>query len=134
MACYQGIPERELWWSTKPIDMFECTPFRLNAFMTYSRFQEILQAIRYTDKAEPLFFLDKFHEVRQMIDAFIDHYATGYKPSWLNCINESMNSWLNKFWSGVMTLPQKPHPFGNECHTIADGEKDRKTGSRLCGV
>ncbi len=126
MACYQGIPERELWWSTKPIDMFDGAPFHLNAFMTYSRFREILQAIRYTDKAEPLFFLDKFHEVRQMIDVFNDHYATGYKPSWLNCIDESMNSWLNKFCPGFMTLPRKPHPFGNEYHTIANGEKDGK--------
>ena len=105
MACYQGIPERELWWSTKPINMFDGAPFRLNAFMTYSRFRYILQAIRYTDKAEHLFFLNKFHEVRQMIDAFNDHYATGYKPSWLNCIDELMNSWLNKFCPGFMTLP-----------------------------
>ncbi len=70
MACYHGISERELWWSAKPIDMFDSAPFHLNAFMTSPCFQEILQAIRYTDKAETLFFIDKFHEVRQMIDAF----------------------------------------------------------------
>ena len=126
MACYQGIPEREMWWSKKPIDMFNGAPFRLNSFMSHARFKEILQAIRYTDKEEPLFFLDKFHEVRQMIDAFNNHYAMGHKPSWLNCIDESMNSWLNKFCPGFMTLPQKPHLFGNEYHTIADGEKDGK--------
>mgnify|MGYP007027707777 FL=1 len=27
MSCYQGIPDRDLWWSTKPIDMFDGAPF-----------------------------------------------------------------------------------------------------------
>jgi hypothetical protein len=27
-----------------------------------------------------LFFLDCFHEVRQMIDALNDHYSKGYTP------------------------------------------------------
>jgi hypothetical protein len=39
-----------------------------------------------------LFFLDRFHEVCQMIDAFNDHYSKGYKPSWVLCINESVNT------------------------------------------
>ncbi len=32
-----------------------------------------------------------------------------------------MNSWMNKFCPGFMTLPWKPHPFGNKYHLIADG-------------
>jgi hypothetical protein len=32
-----------------------------------------------------------------------------------------MNTWLNKFCPGFMTLPRKPHPFGNEYHSITDG-------------
>jgi hypothetical protein len=55
-----------------------------------------------------------------MINAFNDHYATGYKPSWLNCIDKLMNSWLNKFFPAFITLPRKPHPFGNKYHTIVD--------------
>ncbi len=27
MACYEGVPDRELWWSMKPIDMFNGAPF-----------------------------------------------------------------------------------------------------------
>jgi hypothetical protein len=27
-----------------------------------------------------------------------------------------MNSWLNKFCPGFMSLPCKPHPFGNDYH------------------
>jgi hypothetical protein len=98
MVCYQGIPEWELWWSTKPIDMFNGAPFCLNSFMSYSRFKEILKAIHYTDKEEPLFFIN-------MINPFNDHYAMGYKPLWLNSIDKLMkNSWLDKFFPGFMTF------------------------------
>jgi hypothetical protein len=29
---------------------------------------------------------------------------------------------MNKFAPGFMTVPRKPHPFGNEYHSIADGD------------
>ena len=57
MSCYQGIPDREMWWSTKPIDMFDGAPFRLNAYMSQNRFCKIMQAFCYMDKEEPLFSL-----------------------------------------------------------------------------
>jgi hypothetical protein len=63
-----------------------------------------------------------FHEVRQMIDAFNKHYESEYSPSWLSCIDELMNVRLNKFCPGFMSLPRKPHSFGNEYHSIADGD------------
>ncbi|KAL3811352.1 hypothetical protein ACHAXA_000768 [Cyclostephanos tholiformis] len=65
---------------------------------------------------------DRFHEMRKMIDEFNNHYAHSYHPSWLNCLDESMSSWLNKFCPGFMCVPRKPHPFGNEYHLIADGD------------
>jgi hypothetical protein len=102
--------------------MYDGAPFRLNEFMTKSRFREIMEAIRYTSKVAPLLFVDRFHEIREMIDAFNNHYSSDYKPSWLNCIDESMNSWLNKFCPGFLSLPRRPHPFGNEYHSIADGD------------
>jgi hypothetical protein len=61
MVCYQGITDREEWWSLKPINMTDGAPFHLNAFMTYSQFCEIMQALRYTDKEAPLFFVNRFH-------------------------------------------------------------------------
>ena len=33
-----------------------------------------------------------------------------------------MNSFLNKNCSGFMYVPLKPHPLGNEYHTIVDGD------------
>ncbi|KAL7503417.1 hypothetical protein ACHAXN_001218 [Cyclotella atomus] len=83
------------WWSSKDIGQFNCAPFRLNSVMSYSQFNAIDRAIRYTNHLPPTTFDDKFHDVRQMIDAFNDHYEENYTPSWLNCLDESMNTWLN---------------------------------------
>ncbi len=101
--------------------MFDGAPFRLHAYMPKKRFLKITYSIQYTDQLAPILFVDKFHEVCQMIYEFNKHYEQEYTPSWMNCINESMNSWMNKFCPGFMTLPRKPHPFGNEYHLIADG-------------
>jgi len=60
-----------------------------------------------------------------MIEAFNDHYAGEYTPSWLSCLDESMNSWLDKFCPGFMSVPRKPHPLGNEYHSIADGDEGK---------
>ncbi len=62
-------------------------------------------ALRYTDVAKPLLFVDQFHELRQMIEAFNQHYEREYSPAWLSCIDESMNSWLNKFCLGFLICP-----------------------------
>jgi hypothetical protein len=124
MACFQGIQDRDKWWSTAPISMFSRAP--LNEFMTRRRFKEILAVLVFTDVPPPTMaqggFVDRFHNVWKLIDAWKDHMAAEYNPSWLNCLDESMNSWLSKFCPGFMCVPQKPHPFGNEYHTIADGD------------
>ncbi len=120
MSCFQGIEDRDLWWSSKPVDLFEGAPFCLNEYCSKGQFNDIMTAICYTSKDAPLMFVDRFHKVREMIDAFNDHYSTEYMPSWLLCISESMNTWLNKFCPGFMALPCKPRPFGNKYHLIAD--------------
>ena len=121
MCCYDGITDRREWWSSKPITMFEGAPFRLNEYMSYKRFAAITAAMCYTDKPPPS-FVDRFHDVRQMIDEFNKHYEEEYVPSWLNCLDESMNSWLDKFCPGFMNVPRKPNDIGNEFHSIADGD------------
>ena len=85
-----------------------------------------MEGIQYTNKEALLLFVNCFHEVREMIDAFNDYYASEYKPSWLSCIDELMSSWLSKFCPEFMTnLPRKPHPFGNEYHLIADRDEGK---------
>jgi hypothetical protein len=39
MACYDGITDQDLWWSSKPVDMFDGAPFHLNAYMTRNQFK-----------------------------------------------------------------------------------------------
>ena len=111
-------------WSEKPIDMFKGAPFRLSEYMSGWRFQNIGAAIGYTNIELPA-FLDWFHNVRQMIDTFNEHYDMEYVPYWLNCLYKSMNSFLNKFCPGFMCVPRKPHPFGNEYHSIVDGVTEK---------
>ena len=124
MACFEGVSRLKDWWSSDPVSMWEGAPFRLNDFIDGQRFLDINQALRYTDKPPPT-FLDRFYEMRQLQDAFNSHYEENYSPSWISCLDESMNSWHNKFCPGFMVVPRKPHPFGNEYHTIADGDQGK---------
>ena len=39
-------------------------------------------------------------------------------PSCINVLDESMMEWFNKWDPGFMRVGRKPHPFGNEGHTI----------------
>ena len=43
-----------------------------------------------------------------------EHFSSG----WANCLDESMMVWLNEYAPGFMYVPRKPHPFGNEWHSI----------------
>ncbi len=97
--------------------------------MMLKRYRDITAAMGFMDVPPPTIetdeFVNRFHEVRAMIDSFNQYYAKSYHPSWLNCFDESMSSWLNKFCPGFMCVPRKPHPFGNEYHSIADGDDDK---------
>jgi hypothetical protein len=106
--------------------MFEGAPFRLTHIMTMTRFFKLSVAMRFTDRQAPTLkhdgFVDWFNEIRNMIDVFNQHYPEKYHPLWLNCFDESMSSWLSKYCPGFMCVPCKPHPFGNEYHSIANGD------------
>ena len=43
--------------------------------------------------------------------------GTNFLPSWINCIDESMSKWINKYMCpGFMYVPRKPWKFGNKYH------------------
>ena len=45
--------------------------------------------------------------------------SSQFNPGWLNCLDESMSVWTNKFMHPrLMFVPRKPWPFGNEYHTV----------------
>ncbi len=89
--------------------------------MPYCYFEDIIQALCFTNHPYPP-YVNRFYDVPQMIDEFNEHYMTNYIPGWISFIDESMSVWLNKFCPGWKCVPRKPHPFGNEYHTICDGE------------
>ena len=118
MGCYQGITDQRLWWSVEQVDMKKGVPFCLGPYMSRFCWEAINGALRYTNKIPPALL----HEVRQMQDGFNTHYAEQYCTGWWNCLDESMSVWQNTFCPGVLCVPRKPHPFGNEYHSICDGD------------
>jgi hypothetical protein len=46
-----------------------------------------------------------------------------FLPLWASCLDESMSAWISR-WTcpGWVFCPQKPHPFGNEYHSICCGD------------
>ena len=111
-------PQRHEFWSTYSIDAFKGSPIRLHPWMSRTRFNEILAALSFTNQRPPA-FLDKFWEIRQMIDAWGANMNTSFATGYMNCLDESMSVWTNMFTCpGFMFVPQKPWPFGNEYHTV----------------
>ncbi|KAL7460042.1 hypothetical protein ACHAXS_000509 [Conticribra weissflogii] len=96
----------------------------LTLYIAKGCFLQITGAMSYTNNQPPT-FEDKFFDVRQMISEFNMHYETKFTPSWLNCLKESMSSRLNQHYPGFMYVPCKPHPSGNEYHSIADGDQGK---------
>ena len=95
---------------------FQWMFFTLSMYMSHTRFELILQHIKYT-KLNPPTYKDRFWEVCEMLDKWNKNMATNFVPSWINCIDESMSKWLNEYTCpGYMFVPCKPWPFGNENH------------------
>ena len=124
IACHVGEYDTRAWWSKKPPSRWEGAPHRLNDIIERNRFEDITRSLRLTNIPPPT-FLDGFYEIRQLHDAFNDYYEENYFPSWLSCLDESMSPWTNKYCPGYMFVPRKPHPFGNEYHSIADGDQGK---------
>ena len=111
-------PQRREFWSVKPVDPFDGAPFRVSHIMSRNRFEEILRALTFTVHQPPM-FKDGFWFVREIIQGWNDNMAKIFIPSWVSCLDESMSIWINMFsCPGFIFVPRKPHPFGNEYHTI----------------
>lgn len=97
--------------------MFKGAPFRLAPYMSRTRFEEILGSLRYTNRPEVAYH-DGFFHMRQLEEAWNENMANEFCPSWISVLDESMMEWFNKYAPGFMCVGRKPHPFGNERHTI----------------
>ena len=86
--------------------------------MSRKQFEAILKALSYTS-CQCQAFWDRFWEARQMLDAWNSNMMEQFTLSWVNCLDESMSTWTNKYSSpGWMFVPRKPWHFGNEYHTV----------------
>ena len=113
--------KRSDFWSMKHIDLYDGAPYRLNEFITSTRFEAIFSALTLTKRECPP-YKDRFWEVREMIESWNAHMHENFVPSWASCLDESMSIWFNR-WTcpGWVFCPRKPHPYGNEYHSICCG-------------
>ena len=120
MSTLNGFSRKD-FWSSSPITLTHGAPFRMHPFMSKTRFNDIIEALSFTDDSAPS-YVDKFWEVRQMINIWNENMDDVFFPSWVTCLDESMSIWSNR-WTcpGWVFCPRKPHPFGNEYHDIACG-------------
>jgi hypothetical protein len=120
MATIGGGFDKMEYWSTAPVDKDSVSgaPYRFNDWMSRNRFLAILSALRFTNENPPP-YVDRFFQIRQMIRLWNENIQSIFKPGWLTCLDESMSIWFSK-WTcpGWVFCPRKPHPFGNEYHSI----------------
>jgi Transposase IS4 len=120
MSTTEGFFRRD-FWSRLPINMFRGAPYRFHEYMTRNRFDAIASSLRFSNTISVPG--DKFAEVRDMLSAWNRNMSLNFEPSWVSCLDESMSIWTNP-WTcpGYMYVPRKPHPMGNEYHTVCCGE------------
>ena len=90
--------------------------FRLNRIMSRNRFDYIISALRFTNREVP--YEDDFLQMCQLEESWDQNMAQQFFPSWINDLDESMMEWFNKWAPGFMCVVRKPHPLGNEQHTM----------------
>jgi hypothetical protein len=119
MSCFSGVDRRD-FFSSDPITLATGAPYRLTQFMPGYRFEQIMSCLTITTSTPD--DTDRFWEMRSLISEWNKNMQKMYIPSWVSCLDESMSIW-NMRWTcpGYVFCPRKPHPVGNEYHTIADG-------------
>jgi Transposase IS4 len=71
---------------------------------------------------DPPNYVNKLFLIRYLVSAWIDNMHANYTPGWISCLDNSMMVWSNKFTRpGCMFVPRKPHPCGNDWHSICCG-------------
>ena len=113
-----GFDRFSFWQSENKDDCKRIPPFTFNKYMSRGRFSSILAALKFTSM-EPPGFVDRFWEIREMLEAWNKNMENEFLASWVCCLDESMSKWLNQYTApGFMVVPRKPWKCGNEYHTI----------------
>ncbi len=86
--------------------------------MSRSQIKDITSNLCLSNETPPL-YCNRAWLIPPLIDAFNNYMESCFELSWLNCLDESMVSFLNKHCPNWVCVKHKPYPFGNEYHTIA---------------
>ncbi len=122
MATMVGFSQRQYFSSQEFHERTNPCPLKLSTYMPRRRMELIDHHISITDRQAPS-YTDRFWEVRQLLDEWQRNMKEIFYPSWALCLDESMSIWMNRYTCpGWVFCPRKPHPFGNEYHTICCAE------------
>jgi hypothetical protein len=114
--------QRQFFSSAEYDEVTNPCPYRLSKHMPSRRIELLDQHIAFTDEDPPA-YVDKFWEIRRMFHDWRENMKCHFIPSWVSVLDESMVPWTQKFTCpGWVFCPRKPHPQGNELHTICCGE------------
>ncbi|KAG7340825.1 transposase IS4 [Nitzschia inconspicua] len=109
------------FWSEEDISIFSGVPVRFNTFMSEQRFETILNCLQYTNRPAPS-YQDKFHGVRQLIDAWNVNMINKFRSSWVSCMDKTTSPWTSKYvCPGWMFVPGQHNNMGNEYHAVCCG-------------
>lgn len=98
--------------------MFESEPFSHNKVMSQARFDDIMQAIQYTNVDLSTKYIGHFHQIWQMQDIWTNQMDKECEQ-WISCLDKLMLKCLIKWCPSWVCIPEKPDLFGNEYHSIA---------------
>ena len=122
LATTAGHKRSDYWSASSPDLEGSSPPYRFSHWMSRNRFDTILRHLSFAPIASKPTFTDKFWKIRKMVQMFNENMSQVFSPGWITCLDESMSIWMS-MWTcpGWMVVPRKPHPFGNEWHTICCG-------------
>ena len=92
--------------------MSESAPFRLNKYMSRTRFEVIILSLHYTNR-EDFVYNSWLLRMRQMVEVWNMNISDEFNPYWINLLDESNMDWFNKYSPVFMCIGRKPRPFGN---------------------
>ena len=121
MSTSVGVDRSQYWSAVSNKDRVK---YKFNNIFSRKRFDAILNALAFTENNPPD-YIDRFWEVRDLIEAWNSNMSDEFVASWVTCLDESMSKWVNKYTCpGFMIVPRKPWQFGNEYHSIVCGMSD----------
>ena len=118
MATVVGFSCQKFFSSHEYHETESSCPYHLSKFMTLKRLELVLEHLCLSAPNPPSYY-NTFWEVTDMLIAWKKNMSIFFGLSWITCLDESMSTW-NSRWTcpGWVLYSCKPHPFGNEYHTI----------------